>query len=84
MKKSERLAQLQKATEQDPVLQTMKTTVLVAWLEQKSEVPIEIREYWNYKEEIALHNGILFKSQRIICIIQRRDHLQKSRNSSWH
>ena len=63
---SERLAQLQKATEQDTVLQTLKTTVLVGWLEQKSQVPILIREYWNYRDEISLHNGILFKCQLII------------------
>lgn len=61
-----RLAQLQKATEQDTVLQTLKTTVLVGWPEQKSQVPIPIREYWNYRDEISLHNGILFKCQRII------------------
>ena len=63
---SERLAQLQKATEQDPVLQTLKTTVLVGWPEQRSETPIQIREYWTCREDISLHNGILFKSQRII------------------
>ena len=63
---SERLAQLQKATEQDTVLQTLKTTVLVGWPEQKSQVPIPIREYWNYRDEISLHNGILFKRQCII------------------
>lgn len=63
---SERLAQLQKVTEQDTVLQTLKTTVLVGLPEQKSQVPIPIRDYWNYREEISLHNGILFKRQRII------------------
>ena len=63
---SERLAQLQKATEQDTVLQTLKTTVLVGWPEQKSQVPIPIRDYWNYRDEISLHNGILFTRQRII------------------
>ena len=63
---SERLAQLQKATEQDTGLQTLKTTMLVGWPEQKSHVPIPIRDYWNYRDEISLHNGILFKRQRII------------------
>jgi len=41
-------------------------TVLVGWPEQKSQVPIPIREYWNYRAEISLRNGILFKCQRII------------------
>ena len=64
---SERLAQLQKATEQDTALQTLKTTVLrVGWPEQKSQVPIPIRDHWNYRDEISLHNGILFKRQHII------------------
>ena len=63
---SERLALLQKATEQETVLQTLKTTVLVGWPEQKSQVPIPIRDYWNYRDEISLHNGILFKRQHII------------------
>ena len=52
---SERLAQLQKATEQDTVLQTLKTTVLVGWPELKSQVSIPIRDYWNYRDEISLH-----------------------------
>ena len=40
--------------------------MLVGWPEQKSQVPIPIRDYWNYREEISLHNGILFKRRRII------------------
>lgn len=63
---SERLAQLQKATEHDPVMQTLKSTILVGWPDTREQVPISIREYWNFREDLTLHNGILFKSQRII------------------
>ena len=62
----ERLAQIQKATEQDPALQTLKTTVLTGWPDRRDDVPVQVRDYWNYREEITLHNGILFKCQRII------------------
>jgi len=34
---SERLPQLQKATEQDPVMQTLKTTILIGWPERREE-----------------------------------------------
>ena len=27
---------------------------------------MQIRDYWNYREEISLDNGLLFKSQRVI------------------
>ena len=63
---SERLGQLQKATEQDPVMQTLKTTILTGWPSQRDEVPVHIREFWNFRDELTLHNGVLFKNQRII------------------
>ena len=63
---SERMPQLQKATEQDPVIQTLKTTILIGLPERREELPVQIREYWNYREELTLHNGNLFKSQRVI------------------
>ena len=61
---SERLKQLQKTTEQDPVMQTLKSTILVGRPDTREQVPISIREYWNFKEDVTLHNGVLFKSQR--------------------
>ena len=63
---SERLSQLQKAMEQDPVMQTSKTTILTGWPEQREEVPIHIREFWNFRDQLSLYNGVLFKSQRLI------------------
>ena len=60
---SERLAQLPKVTEQDPVMQTLKSTILV---------PISIREYWNFREDLTLHNGIFFKIHRVIIPRARR------------
>ena len=52
---SEKLPRLQNETEQDTVFQTLKTTVLVGWPEQKSQIPIPLRDFWNYRDEISLH-----------------------------
>lgn len=38
---SERLAQLQKPTEQDPVMQTLKTTILMGWPTEREEVLVQ-------------------------------------------
>ncbi|KAK3735966.1 hypothetical protein QZH41_003831 [Actinostola sp. cb2023] len=62
--KPERLAHLQKCTGQDPVLQTLKDTVLAGWPERREQAPEHISDYWNYRDEITVHNGVLFKSQR--------------------
>ena len=50
---SERLPQLQKATEQDCIKQTLKTTILIGWPERR-EVIVMIREFWNYREELPV------------------------------
>ena len=63
---SKRLAQLQKATEQDPIMQSLKNTILIGWPDTREEVPTPIQDYWNYREELTLYNGVLFKNQRII------------------
>ena len=79
---SERLPQLQRATEQDPVMQTLKTTILMGWPEHREEVPVHIREYWNFREELTLHNGILFKNQRVIIPKAMRAELTARAHSS--
>ena len=61
-----RLAQLQKDTEQDPIMQSLKNTILIGWLDTREEVPTPIQDYRNYREELTLYNGVLFKNQRII------------------
>ena len=61
----ERLVQLKSCTAQDPVLMTLKTTVLTGWPEDRQQVPISIRDYWLYREKVSVHNGVLFKSHRV-------------------
>ena len=61
----ERLAQLQKSSAQDLALETLKNTFLTRWLEKREQCRTN-SDYWNYREEISLHNGILFKSQKAI------------------
>ena len=61
-----RLEQLQRCTGQDEALQTLKTTVLTGWPMQKEQVPVTIREYWSYREELTVYNGILFKGSRVV------------------
>ena len=71
-----------KATEQDPVMQTLKTTILIGWPERREEVPVQIREFWNYREELTLHNGIIFKNQRVIIPKALRPELTARAHSS--
>ena len=53
----ERLTQLQKCTAQDLVLESLKATVLTGWPERREQCPVQVRDYWNYREEISLHKS---------------------------
>ena len=79
---SESLPRLQKTTEEDPVLQALKNTILVGWPDRKEEVPLNIRDYWNFRGELTLHNGILFKNQRVIIPRAMRPELTVRAHSS--
>uniref|UniRef100_A0A803JLC0 Gypsy retrotransposon integrase-like protein 1 n=1 Tax=Xenopus tropicalis TaxID=8364 RepID=A0A803JLC0_XENTR len=61
-----RLQQIQHHTERDEALQSLKTTVLSGWPDQKERVPICIRDYWGFRDEITIQNGILYKGHRVI------------------
>ena len=61
-----RLRQIQQHTAQDTALQVLKSTILNGWPETKEEVPVIIREYWLYRDELSAQNGVLFKGPRII------------------
>ena len=62
----ERLEQLQHCTGQDESLQTLKTTILSGRPARRAHAPVNIREYWNFRDELSIHNGILFQSSKVI------------------
>lgn len=62
----DRLRQIQQQTVEDTALQVLKTTILTGWPETKEEVPLIIREYWAYRDELTVQNGVLYKGPRVI------------------
>ena len=64
--KAETIDELKKETAADNTLQTLKTVVLQGWPEERSKVPVNIREYFNCREEITVQNGILYRGMQVI------------------
>ena len=44
----------------------LKPTVITEWPEDKEQVPLPIRVYWRYRDEITVHNGVLFRSHMVL------------------
>ena len=47
-------------------MQILANTINKEWPEHKKQCPAEIQEYWNYRNELAVYQGILLKGDRII------------------
>ena len=50
----------------DETSQVVMDYVLKGWPTEKEQVDELAREYWNYREELSVEDGLLFKSDRIV------------------
>lgn len=48
-----------KETAKDPVLQTLKATILNGWPSQRKKLPPELHEYFKVKDHLATQDGII-------------------------
>ena len=58
--------EIKKATEVDEELTILKNTVLKGWPENRSSCPDKIKTYWNYRDEVACLDGLMFKGLKLI------------------
>ena len=70
-------AEIKVATENDPALQLFKATVMKGWPDSKEKTSAMIQEYWNFREEITIQDGILYKGLRMIIPVSLREDMHK-------
>ncbi|XP_008179138.1 uncharacterized protein K02A2.6-like [Acyrthosiphon pisum] len=58
--------QIKSATELDKELNLLKHYVIEGWPEKREQLNEETKKYWECKELITVHDGVLYKSNRII------------------
>ena len=61
-----KLEEIRKTTKHDNELQELQKYVQRGWPDTPKDVPAMIRPYWNYRDEITVIDGIMFKSRKII------------------
>lgn len=53
-------------TSKDCKLQKLIKCILAGWPSSINELPIEIREFWNFRDELTYLDGIIYKSIKIL------------------
>jgi len=61
-----RIQMIREATTTDKMLQQLMGTVMTGWPEHKHLLPPILKVFWDFRDVIAAHNGILYKGDRMI------------------
>ena len=67
-----RLDRTRTATTADPTRNQLRHYILHGWPLQKCQLPQPIQHYWNYREELAIEDGLIFKAHRLVIPTSQR------------
>lgn len=61
-----KLDEIKQTTKSDATMCTLSATIQDGWPDKMSQVPKEIREFWNFLDELCETNGLILKGGRIV------------------
>ena len=73
---------MQRATEQDEDLRDLKTVIHHGWPLRKEDVPVKVREYFPFRDELTMLNGFIFKGERLVVPTSLRKEMTEKLHSS--
>ena len=53
--------QLREETSKDATVTTLYKVIVSGWPDDKAAIPESLRPYWNYRDELSVQNGIIYK-----------------------
>ena len=64
--RSDKLQELQEATQADDELALLKYTIMSGWPTMIKEIPQVLQPYWTFREELTIEDGLILKGTRIV------------------
>ena len=53
-------------TSKDKELQSLKHYISTGWPAKRSQIPMSLHPYWNYRDELMVESGILMKNSKVL------------------
>ena len=69
------LQRIRRETAKDPVLAALHTMIMNGWPSERKDVPEQLRLYWNFRDEISVYDGVLYRSHQVIVPATLRDEM---------
>ena len=57
---------LKQNTSDDPDLQEVINVIMSGWPDERTKVPPSVRPYYEYKDELAVYDGIVFRGECVV------------------
>ena len=73
---------MQRATEEDEDLRDLKTVIRHGWPLRKEDAPVKVRDYFPFRDELTMQNGLIFKGERLVVPTSLREEMTEKLHSS--
>ena len=57
--------EIAKQTAMDDDFQTLMNVIKTGWPEERSLIPPSTQPYWNYRGELSVYNGVIYRGERV-------------------
>ena len=75
--REEKIQQIRAASERDGTMQLLKTTILEGWPEDKDKLPPQLAPFYSMRDELGVHDGLVFKGERLVVPQGMREQVKK-------
>ena len=74
----QKMSDLRANTASDPDMQQLITVIKEGWPDHRTSCPPSVRPFWNYRDELSVMEGLVFKGERIVIpVALRKDMLKR-------
>lgn len=57
---------VKQAIDKDQTMRTLAKIIYNGWPDSRDAVPVELRVYWGFRDELTLQDGLIFKGTRVV------------------
>ena len=62
----QRMQEIKIQTELDPQMDQLKQVILKGWPEMRQHCPEQLKEFWNFRDELTVVNGLILKGHKLV------------------
>ena len=72
-----RITQIKNETKKEKELQELSSMIIKGWPNERRDIPQTIREYWPFRDELTIENGMIIKGNQILIPTHLRPEILK-------